>query len=85
MGEISRIGRRLRYYRRARGMTQIELKEASGVGLGVIGGLESGLRQNITVATLERLARALQVGLDALAGFDPADDDAESELAAAHA
>jgi len=80
MAEVSRIGKRLKYYRKARGLTQIQLKEASGVGLGVIGGLESGQRDNITVATLERLARTLGVTLDALAGFDPLrDDDTENE------
>ena len=86
MADVSRLGRRLRYFRDLRGMTQDRLHETSGVSSAVIGGLESGLRQSVMVTTLEKLAKALGIGLDDLTGFSPFEDvDAESDLVPASA
>lgn len=55
----------LRVYRDLRGLTQVQLAEASGVNRVQIANIESGARQG-SVATLAKLARALNVQIDDL-------------------
>ena len=67
---------RLKAQRERLGWNQSELARRSGVPSQVISRLESGARAGLTLDVARRLARALGVGLDALAGT--VDDTAES-------
>lgn len=59
-GEL--LGRRIRTLRKAKGLTQEQLGEASGVNYKFLGSLERGV-ENPSVATLEKIATALEVEL----------------------
>ena len=54
------MARRLKYWRKRRGMSQEELAKRSGVGRSYLARLETA-RQDPTLSTLEKLARALRV------------------------
>jgi transcriptional regulator with XRE-family HTH domain len=54
------VGRHLRSYRRARGLSQEAFAEFLGVHRTYAGGLERG-EHNLTLRTVERLARRLAV------------------------
>lgn len=56
-----RVGRNLRAYRVARGLSQEDFAEVVGVHRTYMGGLERGER-NITLKSLERIAERLGVG-----------------------
>jgi transcriptional regulator with XRE-family HTH domain len=72
---------RLKAQREHLGWNQSELARRSGVPSQVISRLESGARAGLTLDVARRLARALGVGLDALAGT--LDDAAEPVAEAA--
>jgi transcriptional regulator with XRE-family HTH domain len=59
---------RLKEHRERLGWNQSELARRSGVPSQVISRLESGTRTGLTLDVARRLARALGVSLDALAG-----------------
>jgi transcriptional regulator with XRE-family HTH domain len=59
---------RLKAQREGLGWNQSELARRAGVPSQVISRLESGARVGLTLDVARRLARALGVGLDALAG-----------------
>jgi transcriptional regulator with XRE-family HTH domain len=60
-GDLQRtVGRNLRAYRQARGLSQEAFAELVGVHRTYMGGLERGER-NLTLRSLERLARVLAV------------------------
>ena len=61
------MGNRLREVRRAKGMTQVELAEASGIPVSVIRKWESGTRTPLSDGLL-RVAEALDVCADQLLG-----------------
>ena len=82
MGEVSRLGKRLRQLRRRRGLTQLELARRSGVSRTTIAGIEIGQRDNLSLDGGLRLARALGVSVEMLTGFDTLEqegDEIESE------
>jgi transcriptional regulator with XRE-family HTH domain len=60
MAPKERMAVRLKALRERRGMTQKQLAEKSGVGRSHLARLETG-RQDPTLSTLERLAKALGV------------------------
>ena len=64
----STIGDHLAAYRRRQGATQEQLAERSGVSVETIRKLESNARTSARMATLARLARALQIPTSALLG-----------------
>ena len=59
------MARRLREYRDKRGLTQHELARKAGLSRGYLARLEIG-RQDPTLSTLEKLARALGVKISRL-------------------
>jgi transcriptional regulator with XRE-family HTH domain len=74
-GDLQRtVGRNLRTYRKARGLSQEELAQAVGVHRTYMGGLERGER-NLTLRSIERIAERL--GLDPLVLMRPGGIDAE--------
>jgi len=61
-GDLQRtVGRNLRAYREARGLSQEAFADVVGVHRTYMGGLERGER-NITLKSLERIAERLDVG-----------------------
>jgi len=77
------VGRRVRQLRLARKLTQVELAEAAGITQSTLSEIERGTRQGsgITLRAARRLAFALGVSLDALAGTPVDDTDDEYEPA----
>ncbi len=76
---VVRVGRRIGELRRQRGLTQAELGERLGIAQKNVHRLESGT-QNLTLKTLERVAIALELPVDALWG-DGNDTGADAEAA----
>jgi transcriptional regulator with XRE-family HTH domain len=68
-GDLQRtVGRRLRAYREARGLSQEAFADVLGVHRTYVGGLERGER-NLTLKSLERIAARLE--LDPLSLLQP--------------
>jgi len=76
------IGERIKKLRQELGLSQQGLAQKAGVRRPTISELESGKQQGLTVDTAKRLARALGVGIDYLAGTW---EDLEEESLAAMA
>ena len=78
------VGRRIRQLRRARGLTQAQLAELCELPQSQLSQIESGARRGSTIQldAARRIAFALGVSLDALAGV-PLDDKEVEQLAAA--
>lgn len=62
------VGRNLRAYRQARGLSQEAFADLVGVHRTYMGGLERGER-NLTLRSVERIAE--QIGVDPLMLMDP--------------
>jgi transcriptional regulator with XRE-family HTH domain len=78
-GDLQRaVGRNLRAYREAKGLSQESFADVLGVHRTYMGGVERGER-NLTLKSLERIAG--RVGLDPLAllgqGLQPPDGEAD--------
>ena len=58
------MGYKIKEVREAKGMTQGELALEAGVSRTIIAGLESGAVGNTTVATLIKIAKALNVTVE---------------------
>jgi transcriptional regulator with XRE-family HTH domain len=68
-GELQRtVGRNLKAYRRAHGLSQEAFADLLGVHRTYMGGIERGER-NLTLKSLERIAD--QIGVDPLELLDP--------------
>ncbi len=67
------IGRRVREIRQARGWTQSDLVQASGLSLSYITKLESGYVRSPQWATIQRLATVLEVPVERLLGQSTTD------------
>ena len=80
MAEISRLGIRMRSLRMRAGLTQHELAERSGVSRTAIASIETGQRSGITLDNALRLADALGISVEVLAGWDPLDLDSMPAL-----
>jgi transcriptional regulator with XRE-family HTH domain len=81
MGDVSRLGRRVKRLRERAGMTQHELADRSGVSRTTIANLETGVRPSLLVDNAVRLADALGVSLDLLVRGDILDNDLAATLA----
>lgn len=62
---LTRIGRKIRQYRKLKGLTQEQLAELVGTNFSYIGKIERG-EYNVKIHTLEKIANALEVSLSAL-------------------
>ncbi len=62
MSEIKQIGKNIRKYRLAKGLTQLDLAANCGFEESSIGRLENG-NTNPTIKTLLKIAKALEVKL----------------------
>jgi transcriptional regulator with XRE-family HTH domain len=65
MAPIEKIAMRIKALRARRKITQAELAERAGISHGYLARLETG-RQDPTITTLEKLAKALKVPVEKL-------------------
>jgi transcriptional regulator with XRE-family HTH domain len=65
MAPIEKIAMRIKALRGKRKITQAELAERAGISHGYLARLETG-RQDPTITTLEKLAKALKVPVEKL-------------------
>jgi len=65
MAPIEKIAMRIKALRAKRKITQAELAERAGISHGYLARLETG-RQDPTITTLEKLAKALKVPVEKL-------------------
>ena len=70
------FGQRLRQLRELAGMSQRELARRASIPQPVVSDVESGRQQSVNLETARRIARALGVTLDLLAG--PGEDEGNS-------
>jgi HTH-type transcriptional regulator, repressor for puuD len=65
---MSELGRRLKQFRELAGLSQNELSKRSGVPRPTITHIESGVQEGVTLDNARKLARALGITIDLLAG-----------------
>jgi len=82
MPKPSTFGRRLKELRETRGLTQAQLADSSGVPAVMISHFETGARQNASMATLIKLAKALSCSVDFLLGVEGTEIRASGKVAA---
>lgn len=77
------VGRRIKRLRQARGMSQRQLAELAQLPQSLLSQIENGVRKGggIQLDAARRIAFALKVSLDALAGVPMDDIDSEQEPA----
>jgi XRE family transcriptional regulator of biofilm formation len=63
------LGPRLRRFRTAKGLTQVQLSQRVKVTQGYIAQIELGRQQSPSLAVIRRLSKALQVPLTKLLGL----------------
>jgi transcriptional regulator with XRE-family HTH domain len=66
---MASMAEKIKGARRLRRLTQLELAERAGVAQSVVSKLERGTLTNPSTDVLRRLARALNVSMDYLAGL----------------
>lgn len=65
---------RLQQLRNASGMSQLDLATKAGLSMSMVSQMEQGLKENPRLETVKKLARALNVTLDELAGDQPSEE-----------
>jgi XRE family transcriptional regulator, master regulator for biofilm formation len=75
------FGRRLRYFRRLRGLTQGELARQAGMSRPTISAAERGEQQSISFDSLVRISDVLGVSIDRLLREDVIEEDRTPALA----
>jgi transcriptional regulator with XRE-family HTH domain len=60
--ELERLGERIRFYRQAKDLTQVDIEIAAKINTGDISRIENG-RKNLQFYTIVKLAEALDVQL----------------------
>jgi transcriptional regulator with XRE-family HTH domain len=65
---VSQLGQRLKAYRELADLSQNELSKRSGVPRPTITNVESGAQDGLTLENARKLARALGITIDLLAG-----------------
>jgi transcriptional regulator with XRE-family HTH domain len=64
--QASKIGRNIKKYRQAKGISQDRLSKLADLSLNTVVNVESGANPNPTIDTLIKIANALGVGVDDL-------------------
>jgi transcriptional regulator with XRE-family HTH domain len=77
---VTQLGQRLRQYRELADLSQNELAKRSGVPRPTITNVESGEQVGLTLENARKLARALGVTIDMLAGKGEADSEQQPTL-----
>jgi len=62
------LGKRVKEYRRRKGLTQQKLAEKTGLSFNTITKIEQGIGDSPTLKTLVKLVDALEVSIDELVG-----------------
>jgi XRE family transcriptional regulator of biofilm formation len=62
------LAKRVKEYRRQKGLTQQKLAEKTGLSFNTITKIEQGIGKSPTLDTLNKLADALNVSIDELVG-----------------
>ena len=73
------IGQRIKRLRARKGVSLRQLSELSGVERGLLSKLERGQRPQVSLQVAMRIAKALGVTLDYLAGMYEDDDQGDGE------
>lgn len=73
---------RLRTFREAAGLTQLQLAERSGIHQTKISRIETGQVRRLTVESMRRLAQAVGVSIDEIAQPEPDTTDTAPEVRA---
>ena len=78
------VGRRLKQYRKLRGLKAVELAKRSGVPQSTISDVERGVRSglNLTVKSAEQLCWALGISLDTLCRKERDEESTEEDQVA---
>ncbi len=61
LAPVAPLTLRLRHFRERAGLSQAELARQSGIAQSTISRIEAGLRRDVGLETIKKLARALQV------------------------
>ena len=80
---VTRLGKRLRAFRDLAGLSQNELAERAGVPRPTITLVENGSQVSMTLANAQKIARALGITIDMLAGKEDDNEMTPTELAPA--
>ena len=64
--ELSTIGKKIRQYRKKLGLSQDKLSKLAGVAYNTVVKIESGENLNPTIKTAQKIAKALEIGVDDL-------------------
>jgi transcriptional regulator with XRE-family HTH domain len=78
---VSTLGRRLKQYRELANLSQNQLAQRSGVPRPTISNVESGDQEGLTLENARKLARALGITIDALAGKGAEESERQPALA----
>jgi len=78
---VSTLGRRLKQYRELANLSQNQLAQRSGVPRPTISNVESGDQEGLTLENARKLARALGITIDALAGKGAEESEMQPALA----
>lgn len=70
-----RIGRRIRQYRRARGLNQKQLAEQAGISIKTLYNVETGAYVGAVPRSLDAICQTLGVTTDDITGNNPTDPD----------
>ncbi len=68
--ELQRIGLRISYFRRVKGLTQVELAECVHINKNYLSHIECGVGKAVSLPLLIHIARALDVKLSVLVDLD---------------
>jgi len=73
------VGKRVRYFRQLKGLTQVELADKAGIHYTYIGGIERGER-NISMESFEKILNALEVSPSDFFNIDITDDPRNEKI-----
>ena len=81
MGEVSKLGKRIKLFRERAGLSQHGLAERAGMSRSAIAGVETGDRPSLSLENVIRISRALGVSIDYLVNSWDLEDEQTPALA----